>query len=120
MTSTSNQHVHCLRCGRRLYATSSVRAKYGRWCAAKIRTAALAEVLASFTAAQVEKARELISDGGLVPTSRPGVFRAVSSDGTTSYLTHSQACNCPRFLRAGKPCYHSAGVRMVMASVRPA
>ncbi len=104
----------CLRCGRALRSVKSLAASYGPVCRARIRAAALAAAVADFTAAQVTKARELISDGGLVPTRRPGVFRAVSSDGTASYLTHSAACNCPAGLR-GRSCYHSLSVRIVSA-----
>lgn len=109
--------VKCLRCGRTLRAASSVRASYGRWCRAKIRAAAIAAVVRGFTAAQAEKARDLITDGGLVPTKRAGVFRAASSDGERSYLTHSAACACPAGLRSRSRCYHSLAVRIVMASV---
>ena len=119
---TNHDHTaRCLRCGRALRAASSVAAGYGRWCRARIRAAQLAEILKGFTAAQVEKARELIADGGLVPTSRPGVFRAVSSDGERAYLAHSATCNCPWGLRGkAKACAHSLAVRIVLASGRTA
>jgi hypothetical protein len=81
----------------------------------RIRAAAMAKAVAGFTAAQVEKARELISDGGLVPASRPGVFRAVSSTGDATYLTASTGqCNCPSGLR-GRGCYHGLAARIVSA-----
>jgi len=113
--------ARCLRCGRPLRAASSVAAGYGRWCRARIRAAQLAEILKGFTAAQVEKARELIADGGLVPTRHPGVFSAVSSNGTDVYLAHSATCNCPWGLR-GRPraCAHSLAVRIVLASGKAA
>jgi hypothetical protein len=107
--------TRCLRCHRVLHAATSIAAGYGRGCRARIRAAAIAAAVRDFTTAQIDKARELIADGGLIATSRPGVFRAVSSDGTTTYLAHSSTCNCPRVLRAGKPCYHSAGVRILTA-----
>lgn len=115
MTTTASQTARCLRCGRALRSPASVRASYGAWCRAKIRAAALAAAVADFTAAQVARARELISDGGLVPTRRTGVFRAVSSDGQGSYLTHAATCNCPAGLRSRKACYHSLAVRIVSA-----
>lgn len=121
-----NTHAHdhqarCLRCGRPLRAASSVSTGYGRWCRARIRAAQLAEILKGFTVAQVEKARELITDGGLVPTSRRGVFRAVSSDGQRTYLAHSATCNCPWGLRGrAKACAHSLAVRIVLASWKAA
>ena len=106
--------TRCLRCGRRLRAASSIAASYGRVCRARIRAAALAQAVKDFTTAQVDKARELIADGGLVPTKRPGVFRAVSSKGDGSYLAHSAACACPGGLH-GRRCYHSLAVRLVTA-----
>lgn len=88
--------------GRQLRAASSVAQGYGRWCRTKIRAVQLAEILKGFAAAQVKKARELIADGGLVPTTRPGVFCAVSSDGERTYLAHSAACGCSGPARQGE------------------
>lgn len=113
MKETTAQQAHCLRCGRRIWAASSVKAAYGPGCRARIRAAALAKALAGFTAAQVEKARELIADGGLIATKRPGVYRAVSSKGDATYLSHSATCNCPAGLRSRTACYHVAAVRMI-------
>lgn len=104
----------CLRCGRMLRAASSVRASYGRWCAAKIRAAAIAEAVKGFAATQVEKARELIEMGGLVPV-RGKIFRAVSSKGDASYLVARQACGCPAGLH-DRMCYHRVAVAIVTAS----
>jgi hypothetical protein len=116
---TTAQPVKCLRCGHKLRAASSVAAKYGPVCRARIRLAAINEAVKGFASAQVDKARELISDGGLIPTSRPGVFRAVSSRGDGTYLTHSAACNCPGGLR-GRLCYHLAAARIIMATGKAA
>jgi Family of unknown function (DUF6011) len=112
------QPVRCLRpgCGRVLRAAASVKAGYGPVCRARIRAAALAEAVKGWAAEQVEKARQLIADNGLVPTRRPGVFRAVSSNGLDTYLTHSAVCNCPAGLRRRKPCYHVLAARIVLAS----
>jgi len=112
--TASPQPAHCLRCGRKLTAQASISRQYGRGCRARIRAAALAEAVRDFTADQVGKALELIADGGLVPTGRPGVYRAVSSKGDESYLCHSQACVCAGGRHHGR-CYHRAGVRMIMA-----
>jgi hypothetical protein len=117
---TEAHAARCLRCGRVLLSQTSVARGYGAWCRAKIRAAALAEALRDFTAAQVEKARELIADGGLVPTTRPGVFRAAGSKGDTSYLAHSATCLCPGGLRSRSACYHSLAVRIVLASGKAA
>jgi hypothetical protein len=120
MTAT-DEPTRCTRCQRVLRSAASIAAKAGRWCAAKIRAAQTAALLKGFTAAQIEKARELISDGGLVPTTRPGVFRAVSSDGERSYLSHSATCGCPWGLRGkAKACAHSLAVRIVLASGKAA
>jgi hypothetical protein len=123
---TAEAHTaKCLKCGRiRHFRTAEAAAKaapHGRICSMRIRAAVIAEVLKGFTAAQVDKARELIADGGLVPTSRPGVFRAVSSDGERTYLAHSATCGCPWGLRGkAKACAHSLAVRIMLASGKAA
>jgi hypothetical protein len=114
-TAATGQPTRCLRCGRRLHAAASVKAQYGPGCRARIRAAAIAQAVKDFTAQQVDKARELIADGGLVATSRPGIYRAVSSDGTKTYLVHHATDNCPNGLRAKNPCYHVAAVRILTA-----
>jgi hypothetical protein len=115
LSQTTCDTTRCLRpgCGRVLKSAKSVALGYGPKCAAKIRQAALAEARADFTAEQQAKADELIRDGGLVPTARPGVFRAVSSKGDTAYLAHACACNCPGGLRAKRPCYHQLAARVL-------
>jgi hypothetical protein len=113
------QDARCLRCGRQLRAARSVEAGYGRTCQARIRAAALAAAIADFTVAQVEKARELIADGGLVPTNRAGVYRAVRSRGDVTYLvTPDGVCNCAWALRSGLAagCYHVAAARILDAA----
>jgi hypothetical protein len=110
-----DQPAHCLRCHRALRSAASIKAGYGAWCRAKIRAAALAEAVKDYSAKQIEKARELIADGGLVRTNRDGIFRAVSIDGTTSYLVAAAGnCNCRAGLLA-RACYHVAAARMVTA-----
>jgi hypothetical protein len=122
MTGTTNHTAKCLNCGRvRRFrsAAAAERAKpTGRICAARIRLAMLNEAVRGFASAQVEKARELISDGGLIPTGRPGVFRAVSSKGDGTYLVSAKGiCGCPggRQGTALNRCYHAIGARIVMA-----
>jgi hypothetical protein len=112
MNEVAATEARCLRCGRKLTAAKSVAAKYGKGCGAKIRAAAVAEARADFSADQQAKADELIRDGGLVPTSRAGVYRAASSDGTASYLVHAATCSCPAGLR-GRRCYHQLAARIV-------
>ena len=105
----------CLRCGHKLRSASSIAAGYGPVCRARILLAAINEAVKGFAAAQVDKARELIADGGLIPTGRPGVFRAVSSKGDTAYLVHSAVCNCPAGLH-GRACYHRAAASILVAA----
>lgn len=108
--------VRCMNpsCRRILRSAASIAAGYGPVCRSRIRAAALSAVVRDFKAPQVAKAQELITDGGLIPTSRRGVFRTVSSDGTTTYLSHTAACTCPAGLR-GRPCYHIAAARIMTA-----
>ena len=119
MNNTAGHTAKCLKCGRtRRFATAEAAAKagpHGRVCAMRVRLAAISEAVKGFAVAAVDKARELIADGGLVPTSRPGVFRSVSSNGTDRYLTHSAVCNCPAGLRS-RQCYHLAAARILNAT----
>jgi hypothetical protein len=118
MTSTTETPAatesRCLRCGRKISTGS-----YGPKCAAKIREAQRAADLSEWTPRQVEDARELVEDGGVVPTSRERVFRTVSSDGTGVYLTTAKWCGCPAGLKA-KNCYHRAAVVIVLGTSAPA
>ena len=117
---TEQREAHCLRpgCGRKLTSAKSLAAGYGPVCLRKIRQAALDEARRDFTEDQQAKAAELIRDGAIVPTNREGVFRAVSSKGTESYLTHAAACNCPAGLRAKRPCYHQLAARVLSIASR--
>jgi hypothetical protein len=51
--------------------------------------------------AAAEKVLQLLEDGAIVPTSRTGLYSAISSDGTGRYLvdTHEQSCECKANLR---------------------
>jgi len=105
-------HCHCLRCERAYRRGAALRR-------ARIRAAAKAEAVKDFTPVQVEKAEELIADGGLVPTTRGGVYRAVSSKGDVTYLvTADGVCNCAWALRSGRAagCYHVAAARIIEAA----
>lgn len=125
MTPRAATHTaKCLRCGRTRTFRTPEAAKaaggYGRVCAMRVRLAAAAEAVKGFAAAQVEKARELIADGGLIPV-RTGVFRAVSSKGDATYLTHPQTCSCAAAKRGrATPCYHSLAARLIVASGKAA
>jgi hypothetical protein len=118
---TAEHTAKCLRCGRvRRFRTAEAAAHaapVGRICAARIRLAAMTEAVRGFAQRQIDAARELIEDGGIVPTSRKGVFRAVSSDGERTYLTHRETCTCPSGLRRllACTCKHSLAARIVLA-----
>jgi hypothetical protein len=125
MTSTGTQEaeaVHrCLRpgCGRKLTSPESIARGAGRTCARKMRLAAETADLSAWTPRQVEQARELIEDGGLVPAGPDGVFLAVSTDGTEVYRCAAGFCECP----AGQKethCYHVCAVTIVIAASAPA
>jgi hypothetical protein len=108
--------TRCLRCRRALSAAASVSAGYGPGCRARIRAAALTASPAEFTAAQIARARELLADGGLIPTSRAGIYQSVSSDGAAVYLTHGAGCTCPAGARGnGRTCYHRAAAWILAA-----
>jgi hypothetical protein len=112
--------TRCLRCRRTLTAAASISAGYGPGCRALIRAAALASP-AEFTAAQVARARELLADGGLIPTNRAGIYQSVSSDGVTTYFTHRAGCTCPAGTRGnGRSCYHRAAARILGAAGKAA
>lgn len=105
----------CLRCSTPL---PSGRSGYGRECAARIRHAATAVDLPDYSPRLIDAARELIEDAGLVPVRGRRVFRVVSSDGATTYLTAAQACTCPAGLHE-RPCYHRAAVAILAAADEP-
>jgi hypothetical protein len=119
-TASGTPATRCLRCRRTLTAAASISAGYGPGCRARIHSAALTTA-AEFTAAQVARARELLADGGLIPTSRAGVYQSVSSDGVTTYLTHRAGCTCPAGTRGnGRNCYHRAAARILSATGKAA
>lgn len=110
----------CYRCGRRLTAAASVSAGVGRTCRARIAAAAEAADLSAFHPWQVAKAREAVEERALVPTSRPGLFAAVSGDGSTVYLVDAieRSCTC-KAAAHGRQCYHLAAV-LILATAAPA
>lgn len=110
VTATAN----CIRCGRKLTSAASIAAGYGPTCRARVRTAAKVADLRDYKATQLDSARELIEDGAIIAI-RPRVYRAVSSDGTETYLTARQACTCPAGIK-GRNCYHRAAVAILTAA----
>lgn len=110
------EHDHCLRpgCGRKLTAAKSRREGYGAVCKRRIRDAAATVVAPD---EQMAKAAELIDDGGIVPVSRPGMYAATSSDGTTIYVidVNAGACTC-KAGQHGRYCYHLAAAQILTAA----
>ena len=70
--------------------------------------------LASFTRQPIDQALELIEDRAIVRLYPAGAYKAVSSDGETTYLTHQAGCTCPVGL-AGRLCCHRAAAAMLAA-----
>jgi hypothetical protein len=112
--ATTHQHTNCLRCGRALRSAKSTATGYGPTCTRKVKAAAVTQAT-SFKPAQIAKAVELIEQGGVIPLRR-NVFRTVSSDGTRSYLTAPQACNCAAGLKGKHMCFHRIAAQIVTAA----
>lgn len=112
VTDTAPEVHRCLRCRRPIRSAEALATGYGSGCRAKVRRAAKSADLTAWTERQLDDARELIDDGGVVPTTKPGVFRTVSTRGDAVYLTSARWCGCP----AKKECYHAAAVVIVLAT----
>lgn len=106
--------VKCRKCHRTLRSAKSVAAGYGPTCAAKVAKAVLATDLAEFKPEQVESARVLLADGGVVRLRR-SVFLVSSSKGDAVYRTALQGCTCKAGVR-GVRCFHRAAVRILLAA----
>ncbi|MCK2219717.1 helix-turn-helix domain-containing protein [Actinomadura sp. ATCC 31491] len=65
---------------------------------------------------QIDNARDAIEQGAILPTSRPGIYTAVSSDGTTHYLVAEESCTCPAGTKGRYRCYHRAAVALLEAA----
>ena len=113
--NSSNEHEHCIKCGRKLYCSTSRIRGYGWGCWRRIRAAAKAEALATrlaqFTRRQLDQATEVLELAAIVTTAIAGVFHVVSTDGAEIYETTCGSCNCP----AAKPCYHMLAACLVSA-----
>lgn len=109
-------HTNCLRCGRKITSAKSITNGYGRTCKAKVKAAAQAQAVVAFKPAQIAKAQELIADGGIVAIRARRIFRTVSSDGTRTYLTAPQACNCAAGLKAQHACFHRIAATILTAA----
>lgn len=124
--ATTTKTATCRRagCHATLRAPRSVAAGIGPTCARREREdaaahqarhdAALATAVASVDTTPfkdpkraLDKAEQLLIDGGLVPTRFPGVYLATGSDGVSTYLTDrtERSCTCPAGARIGR-CNH--------------
>jgi Family of unknown function (DUF6011) len=106
--------VRCVRCGRPLRAVSSRDKGYGPTCYARVARAA--RVLLASTNSAAQRAGELLLDAGLarLPGHRGRVFRTVSSNGSTTYLTSPDGCTCKAGLHA-RLCYHAVAATILAA-----
>jgi len=72
--------------------------------------------LSAFRDAQAarSKAIELISEGALIPGSRPGLWLAASSDGSNTYVVDvwEGSCTCAGCVNTGR-CYHHVAAVLV-------
>lgn len=64
------------------------------------------------------KALELISEGGIIPGSRPGLWLAVASDGGNTYAidTWEPSCTCKGHVYTGR-CYHQVAAALLDRSI---
>lgn len=114
-TTQNTTTARCLSCHRPLRSAKSIAAGRGPRCQAKVAAAANVVDLTDYKPAQADKARELIEQGAILPTRRPGIYLTVASDGTTTYLTHSAQCTC-KAGRWQRRCYHTAAARILTAA----
>ncbi|MER7739995.1 hypothetical protein ABTX34_17045 [Streptomyces sp. NPDC096538] len=106
--------TRCTKCGRRLrnYSPDG----YGPKCRAKVRRAGRSQELAQYKPHLVDKATELLEQGGVIPlrdTRKNLVYLTVSSDGQEAYRTARAACSCPAGLRATYMCAHRIAVHIL-------
>src|SRR5690606_17828299 len=100
-TTATQTTARCARCGRALTSARALRTGYGPTCYTKVRTAAR-EAATRHKPHQTAKAIELIEDGGVVPTTRAGVYHTVGTNGEI-YKTARTGCTCPAGLTARHP-----------------
>lgn len=113
-TTATQTTARCARCGRALTSARALRTGYGPTCYTKVRTAAR-EAATRHKPHQTAKAIELTEDGGVVPTTRTGVYHTVGTNGEI-YKTAATGCTCPAGLTARHTCYHRIAVEIVEAT----
>lgn len=108
----------CIRCGRKLTDPASIAAGMGRVCRSHTIKAAKVIDLSAFRNAQAakDKATELVEQAGIIPAGRPGLYLAVASNGTDTYLVDSVegSCTCKGFAHQGR-CYHQVAAALMDA-----
>lgn len=114
--TTTAQPARCIECGRALTSTTSITRGRGKHCAAKVRRTAATATTDGFTRDQVDAARELIEDAGIVRL-RGHIYLTVSTNGERVHRTTATRCTCQAGIRSevkgnGKACYHQLAVRM--------
>jgi hypothetical protein len=77
-----------------------------------MRQADVQAVLATVSPRVAAKALALLADGGLVPLNHAGAYRAVSSDGKITYITHTAGCTCQAGLHSLR-CGHSVAAQIL-------
>lgn len=111
---TSGKTANCQRCRGLLTNARSIARGYGAHCWREKRREDAVKA-AGFKPSAVEKARQLIADGAIIPVRGRRVFAVISSNGTDRYLTAPQTCNCPAGLKARHACYHRAAATILAA-----
>lgn len=116
MQTTTDPRPRCLKCRHVLRSAKSIARGYGPTCAKYIKENATVAAT-DFKAVQVEKAVQLIADGGIVRSIRPRLFFAVSSKGDENYVVNTidNSCTCKAGLNSRR-CYHLAAVQILDAA----
>lgn len=115
MTTTAHT-AKCRRCHRALRSAASRAAGVGPVCARRERKEAAARlVLATYSPAQVESVKQVLTDGGIARIDRH-TFEVVASDGTRRYEvdTTRASCTC-KAGENGRRCYHLAAAQLSAA-----
>lgn len=97
--------TRCARCNRPLRKTTGL----GPVCARRARAEA------TYKPHQIDKARELAAERGVVDTGirtqrRRRVFQVIASNGIDRYFTTTAACTCAAGLKGKHRCFHRLAV----------
>ncbi|MFC7330785.1 DUF6011 domain-containing protein [Marinactinospora rubrisoli] len=105
--------TRCRYCNRPLRSARSIALGYGPTCRARALAEARAKVIAQHKPTTIERAQELIEDGGIVPLRGNRVWRVVSTDGSTTHKTAGQVHAWTAGLRGRHTCYHRVAAQLV-------